>query len=45
LPRQQFLKPPSGVARAEVIAPQFFMELNVVMDEPATAFDVRFRGE
>src|SRR5262245_56515792 len=42
---QQPLKPASGAARAKVIAPEFFDELDAVMDKAATAFHMGFRRE
>src|ERR1700704_6227773 len=42
---QQPLKPVPGAARAKVIAPEFFDELDAAMDEAATAFHMGFRRE
>jgi hypothetical protein len=42
---QQDLKPASGAARAQVVAAEFFGQLNVAVDETPPAFDVDFRWE
>ena len=42
---QQVLKPASGAARAQVVAAEFFGELDVAMDEAPSTLDMGFRGE
>ena len=42
---QQVLKPASGAARAQIVAAEFFGELDVAVDKTAPAFDMGFRGE
>jgi hypothetical protein len=39
---QQDLKPPAGTAGAEVVAAEFFAQLDVAMDEAPAALDVGF---
>jgi hypothetical protein len=41
--RQQFLKPPPGAARAEVVASEFFLELLVAVHDAVAAADLRLR--
>jgi len=42
---QQALKPAAGAARAQIVAAEFFGELDVAVDETPAALDVGFRGE
>jgi hypothetical protein len=42
---QHALKPASRATWAQVIATEFFNQLNIAMDEAPPAFDMGFRGE
>jgi hypothetical protein len=42
---QQLLKSASGAARAQIVAAEFFDELDVAMDVTPSTFDMGFRGE
>jgi len=42
---QQALKPASGAAWAQIVAAEFFGQLDVAMDETPSTFDMGFRGE
>ena len=42
---QQFLKPPPGSAWTEVVAPEFFGEFLVDVDEPAAPLNAALRWE
>jgi hypothetical protein len=42
---QQALKPTSGAARAEVVAAEFFAQLDIAMDDAPSTLDMGFRGE
>ena len=42
---QQALKPASGVARAQIVATEFFGQFDVAVDETPPAFDVGFGWE
>jgi hypothetical protein len=42
---QQVLKPASGAAWAQIVATEFFDQLDVAMDETSSTFDMGFRGE
>jgi len=40
--RQQFLKPTSGSTGTRVVAPEFFQQFLVAIDDPETALDSCF---
>jgi hypothetical protein len=42
---QQALKPVSEAAWEQIVAADFFGELDVAMDEPSSTLDIGFRGE
>jgi hypothetical protein len=42
---QQTLKPASGAAWAQIVAAEFFTQLDAAMDEPPSTLDMGFRGE
>lgn len=42
---QHFLKAESRTARTEVVATKLFYKLFVPVDDPVSAFDLRFGGE
>ncbi|MCL2715264.1 MAG: hypothetical protein FWD68_11925 [Alphaproteobacteria bacterium] len=42
---QQALKPASGATGAEVIAAEFFAQLDIAMDDAWSALDMGLRGE
>jgi hypothetical protein len=41
---QQTLKPASGAAWAQIVAAEFFTQLDAAMDEPPSTLDMGFRG-